>query len=336
MMNPEWQKRLCFFIDPKLKAFDRELWRNIVHDLETRGVSWVEELTAMPLNSELPLSYLLMSDTSLAPNIRKEDKSFVFGAANMSLFGKKDFAGKNYRVDSWSEWKAISSSFGALFKAAVNDVESKLLEDSLAFFKSLVRRDRKYNFQRVKSRLGEVEEALLRTLTLEEARVQLTKMTEEKTGSAFYLLPAPQVYAKFKACLPFQTAGEGWYLCWKDKDEKSAEALYLYSVLEEILNRSSHKKESNIELEDMQKILSELPLPVALFNQNNELALHNALFIQLNLTAKACLSLNDDEQFHRHEELYRAKKVFLNDKARVLFYFIPIKEFLGKSSSPSS
>lgn len=91
-MNREWIRRFSFFVDPQLKNADKELYRAIAHHLEREGIVWSEDLADLA-EASAPRSYFLLSDSALEPDVGESDKVFVVGGANMSFFGKKEFAG---------------------------------------------------------------------------------------------------------------------------------------------------------------------------------------------------------------------------------------------------
>ena len=94
-MNHNWAKRLHFYIDPKLKTFDKAFHKEITQKLDSFNIVWSEEFNQLASDKLLPNIFLLLSDTTLDPVIRDIDHTLIFGASNMSFFGKKEFEGHN-------------------------------------------------------------------------------------------------------------------------------------------------------------------------------------------------------------------------------------------------
>lgn len=334
-MNRDWIQRLPFFIDPNLRSSDKDLFKQITQDLEERQIEWVEELSRFERDSVLPSTFLLSSDTDLDPEIGDGDKTLIFGGSNMSIFGKKSFGGENHSINAFDDWKRFISSSQKVYGDNFRSAAQALLDESLAYFKSLLKGKDLLNLGEFEKGVSEIEEKLLGALTLEEVQEQLPKLSQEILGRSFSLLSEARAYGVDQKTLPLKRGGEFFYLSWDWQAQESL-PLRIYSLMEDILGRSIGESGGVGFLEDMQHILSELTLPIALFNPNLELVLHNASFLRLNLSAKNCLNLENDQQFNHEEELYRARRHSLKQSGYELFSFFPVREFLGGSSSPSS
>lgn len=333
-MKPDWQEKLPFFIDPKLRSFDKDLFRSVSLDLESKGIPWVEDLSLLPEPGLLSSTFLLVSDTTLEPSIRKEDKTLVFGSANMSIFGKREFSGENFFMNSEKDWKNFFARMPEIYGPGVDKAEADLLEQSLANFRSLVKRGAQRNFTAQASAFEILEEELFGALEMSHVWEVLPKLTKDLLGRSFELVTSGQAFGKGGKTLPFQAA-DSLFLWWEAEAEEEL-VLRLYSILEDILARDTGTAGKAGHLEDMQNIVSELPIPLALFNKNTELVLHNTAFIRLNLSAKNVLALQDGQQFNLDGELYRSKLEILPESDFFLYVFIPVREFLGQESSSSS
>lgn len=332
-MNPDWFKKLYFFIDPKIKSAEKELYRRISTDLESKNSNFVEDLSELEIDPLLPITYIISSDSAVDPLIRPFDKTLVVGEANMSIFGKREFSGENHPINSPMDWEKYLSNANDVYGKQLAFASESLIENSLGFFRKLVKRGKNFEFTKKDKDFSFLEEELLGALSIAEVAELLYKISRERFSTAIYLLNTAEVYRNFEQCLPFMPSGNR-YLCWEGDIDDSL-ILKVYSLVEDILGRASDEAAKTEHLEEMQEILSEIPVALALFDSNNELALHNARFARLNLSARKVLGLENDEQFSQNGELYRAYKRKL-DKGYELSTFLPVKEFLGDSSSPSS
>lgn len=333
-MNPKWVQRLLFFIDPKLRSFDKDLFKYVTQDIEEKGIFWTDDLSLVQRDLILPCTFILSSDTSLEPEIQSNDKTLVFGDSNMSIFGRRDFPGDNHVINSSQDWKRFNASIAGIYHKDFQEAAKHVFEESLSLFKMMVKRGNAFDFTEDTEKYSRFEEQVFGLLNLEQVKDALPKLSKELGAATFFLKEGPSCYGRGLKTLPLKGKLD-LYLCWKGEASESM-ALRIYSVIEDVLSREESEEEGAGSFEDMQIILSELPMPLALFDRNSELVLHNPKFINLNLSAKSALNFEDDEQFSHGGELYRAKRIPLTESGFLLFTFIPVKEFLGESASPSS
>lgn len=334
-MSPKWFGQFAFYIDPKFKSSDKELFRIVSYDLESLGAQLLEDPKAFA-NKKLPSIFLVSADSEPDFAIGPDDHTFVFGGANMSIFGKRDFPGKVQNIEGQIEWKDLFLNLGALLRADARAVEDELLAETMKNFKALVKRGKVFNFEEKIPGLEAFETELYAALERDDISEILSKHSREFQGASFALVDAPEAsQLDPNKMLPLKKGNEVAYLKYSGGPSDEMK-LRVYSALEDVLKR--HAPEANMEerFEDMEFIISDLPIPLALFNENQELALHNPAFVRLNLSVKQCLGLEDGRQFNHASELYRCSRRALEKSGFTLFTFLPVKEFLGESSAPSS
>lgn len=335
-MSPSWVQNLNFFLDPQLKNFDKEFYREIVQDFESLELDWTENLDELTQDDNLPNIFLLLSDTSTDPLIRESDHVLVFGSSNMSLFGKKEFKGVVSNINETADWKCFLESVPNLFAISFERALNSLVSESQVNLKNLSRVVSKSNLDGIKDQMREVEAELFGQPSFYQSIENAQRIAKDILGIDLFLLQAPNAYKTHKKILFAGVLDHNpIFLCWS-YGAKELETLWFYSLIEDLLEAASVKPKKETSLEDLQLILSDLPVALALFNSKDELILHNPMFFQLNLSSKQCLGLENGEQFTQSGELYRAQIIELEKQDSRLFYFIPIKEFLGESSSPSS
>ncbi|MBG60792.1 MAG: hypothetical protein CMJ16_10065 [Peredibacter sp.] len=335
-MSPNWVQNLKFFLDPQLKVFDKEFYREVVQDFESLALDWCENLDELTQDENLPNIFLLLSDTSTEPSVRESDHVLLFGSSNMSLFGKKEFEGVVRNINETADWKDFLESVSSLFANSFHKALNSLVSDSQKNLKKLSRVVSKSNMDRIEDQIQEVEAELFGQPSFYQSVESAQRIAKDFLGIEVSLLQAPSAYKSHKnILLAGMLDGNPIFLCWSYHD-KELETLWFFSLIEDLLEAASIKLKKETSLEDLQIILSDLPVALALFNKKDELILHNPMFFQLNLSSKQCLGLENGEQFTQSGELYRAQIIELEKQDSRLFYFIPIKEFLGESSSPSS
>ncbi|MBC76427.1 MAG: hypothetical protein CME64_10470 [Halobacteriovoraceae bacterium] len=335
-MSPSWNNNLRFFLDPQLKLFDREFYRVIVQDLESYGINWSEGIDEVMQDEHLPNVFLLLSDTNVEPTIREMDHVLLFGTSNMSLFGKKEFNGVVANINEVQEWTDFIESISTKFKQSYENAFNSLMLKSDALLKTISKEVNKTKSILNTTKMDALELELLGQPSFQQCVESVERVAKEVLGIEVSILPAPKAYSRFdKSLFVGGLDSNALFLCW-NHDGLEVETLWLYSIIEDIIETPSSSSKKETSLDDMQLILSDMPVALALFNKNDELLLHNPLFFQLNLGSKQCLSLENSEQFTQNGELYRTQIVELEKQKSKLFYFIPIKEFLGESSSPSS
>lgn len=334
-MSLDWRGRLSFYIDPKLRSLDKELFRAVIQTLEDSGSTWSEREEEMERDPVLPATYFLSADSSFSPTLRPGDKVLLVGAENMSIFGKREFNGQELRIRSAKDWKRFYKGLEKTYSAAFEAAEKDLIRLGQDEFKRLLKKAASFSFEK-SSAMQELEEDLLGELTFEDVRARLPKATEEILGASYFALSAPQAWGSELSLLPFTAKRtDSFFLAWEG-EPKAQECLWIYSLLEDIAAREFGPSLQDGKWEDVQTVISDLPLPLALFNKRDELVLHNALFIKLNLSAKSCLALEDEAQFNHEKELYRTKRQKLEAGDYELFTFFPVGEFLGAKASSSS
>ncbi len=215
-------------------------------------------------------------------------------------------------------------------------MEEELLNSALKNFKALVKRGKTFDFESKAPELEDFETEIYSALERDDISDILSRHSKGFMGASFALLEAPSASAQDpRGLLPLKRGEDIVFLKYAGapKDEM---ILKVYSALEDVYKRQA--PESNIEgrFEDMEFVISGLPIPLALFNRQQELALHNPAFVKLNLSVKNCLALEDGRQFNQQGELYRCSRKRLKRSDYELFTFLPVKEFLGESSTPSS
>lgn len=334
-MNKKWYRQFAFYIDPKFKSSDKELFRIVSADLESLGANLFDDASEK-LNSKLPSIFLVNSDSETDFHIKDHDHTFVFGGANMSIFGQKQFPGRAQSIENASDWGELFKRLDELFFKDCEALERELIDSALKNFKLLVKRGKTFDFGRQIPEFEEFQADLYSALERDDIAEILSRHSRGFKGASFTLLEAPIASSlETNDLLPLKRGEEILFL--KYAGEPSDEMiLKVYSSLEDVFKRQAPETNMEGKFEDMEFIISDLPIPLALFNQHQELALHNPAFVRLNLSVKNCLALEDGKQFNHRGELYRSARKALDKSGFELFTFLPVKEFLGQSSAPSS
>lgn len=124
---------------------------------------------------------------------------------------------------------------------------------------------------------------------------------------------------------PIHHNNSTFYLLKHGKDEKKDFYQLMASLISKLSLVNHDSKEGIVDKKRAQtntKMLNDLGVPLALFNQDQELILYNQQFTKMGLTSDQCFSIENDSIFERKGQHYKVvKKSFYQEENYLLIIF---------------
>jgi len=114
--------------------------------------------------------------------------------------------------------------------------------------------------------------------------------------------------------------------------------IFFIRMINEFLKRLSNKEKNEKNNDILEKTLSLIPYPLALFGQNNELILYNSKFLQMNILPSICTRLGHEEKYEHDGLFYKIyRKEFNFENENYVYYsFVSDKDVLDKTDKKIS
>ncbi|OFZ24043.1 MAG: hypothetical protein A2202_07615 [Bdellovibrionales bacterium RIFOXYA1_FULL_36_14] len=114
--------------------------------------------------------------------------------------------------------------------------------------------------------------------------------------------------------------------------------IFFIRMINEFIKRLLNKEKSEKNNDILEKTLSLIPYPLALFGQNNELILYNSKFLQMNILPSVCTRLGHEEKYEHDGLFYKIyRKEFNCENENYVYYsFVSDKEVLEKTDKKIS
>jgi signal transduction histidine kinase len=330
MINTSWFKHFPVYIDIKLKQFDNSLFQNINIYLKEKNFEISE-------NENVKNNFYQTLKVVLKEN--KDPKAIVinFKESNMNLFVEvSEVMGD--KIGSFSTFE----EFKGAFSIYLNDLSNFIENQESSLYKKKLKKLKSLGSTKF---INSSELELLELDYLDRFEVALYQIIQINNLSPFldsfnktedikvYLFEPDELRDDDELAFPLNFENGlrfiGFVGC------SSYLALNLYAAFSNALKRIEQKNSKLTAYKEFDDLFSKLDIPLAVFDKDQNLILHNNLFIGLNLSAKKCFGFKVNEQVTIENDIYKVQKIVDSSKNLVHLNFIPVNEVLG-SHAPSS
>jgi hypothetical protein len=330
MINNSWFKHFPIYVDIKLKQFDHSLYQNINYFLKDKKFEASESETFKdPFYKPLKIVYLSNEDKSVSVIHFKE--------SNMNLF-TEDAEILGERLGTFSNFEQFKSVFITYEKeilSFIQKLESKLYKKTLKDLKNLsstkVLNEMELSSDEAEF-LDRFELELYQVIQKNELPSFLETFNKNQQTKIFLFEPDEAQVVK-RTIFPISDGGKLKFIGFEKCSDRLA--LNIYASYSNAIKRIEQKDSKLIAFKQFDELFSKLDIPIAVFDSDQNLILHNNLFIRLNLSAKKCFSFKINEQVTIENDIYKVQKIVESEKNLVHLNFIPVNEVLG-SHNPSS
>ena len=343
MLENKWNRHIDVAFDPLIKQADSDLFG----ELE----SYFEQLNFNKKDFEQFQSHDSFQKIVIFSSKRFELNSDIFESTdsiyleyqenNMSLFSQEKKTidlNLHLKFTNFHEFHNLISIVNLYLE---NKVQTNIKEIYQIAEKNLKKMTSTSKLKEIEIKpalnnlLEEFEQDLFNCNSLETIKEKL-EFQSKKIKQKIQLLTTDEVYLVNDLIIPVNFKDNLYYIAF-EKDRLNMDLVpFLFQSIYHALKRLSIKEVKVDILGDLEEIFSAIEIPIAIFDNDLDLILHNNKFIKLNLSAKKCFSLIENDQISIDKDVYKIKRTQIEDKNYEIFYFIPVKEVLGASSKPTS
>jgi len=343
-MNSLWNSKINVFLDPLLKQADKDIYLFVHQQFSSLSYNIYDSLDEKRafqnslLNIYIYPTSRLSADESIT--FSDEDIFIEYQDGNLFLFGEQE-SNVNPQLEltfrSLEEWDSICTYIHIYFQNRVSSASDDLLQKSFKQMNSIASAK---TFK--ETHLSDEDKHFL--MVFEEKAYlcsSLRKIKDLVNGNQFEelenysILKSPDLYQKklssFLALTPEEE--NPFYLT---ANEAGPLFIYLFEILFSSIQRFNIYTSEQSSFNEWGGIFNKIPIPISIFTRDQQLLLHNSLFVKLNLSAKECFLLKDDEQFTLEDTVYQIKKNEMPELGIVQVNFLPMKKAEGKNAERSS
>jgi len=325
----KWISEIDIYFDTRLVSSNALLESKLREAFESRGFNELLSLGEEKETRHLRV-YVLSTETEIELERRVGDCLIHIESSNTNLFSSHSDLQHDALISTEADIPQALNLLEEVLENKIIKITNDIIEFSQDFFKKLVQKKKiqSYNFSKFSDKYDKILEEIVSCLEMRELESKIEKITQTYLSQPFSICHSLEAYLEdYTHLIPFQIKDDVYFLTWDKNETYSLEkSLVVYNALSQFAQRL----EGNVlRLEygnDYQSIINAIPFPIALFDEKGELSLHNAKFVNLNLTAKRCVNLNDNEQLTLKDELYKVYKI-ANEEA-TLFYFARVQDFI--------
>tara|TARA_B100001971_G_scaffold215195_1_gene260363 strand:+ start:194120 stop:195739 length:1620 start_codon:yes stop_codon:yes gene_type:complete len=332
-----WIKNIEVYFDGRLQSANTEIETLLKDEFTILGHEKI-----LPLDeyrSTHALKILVISSENpkqFEPNAN--EFHILIESTNTNLFDFNEHKNIQAKISRKDDLEPVLNDLYLRIASQIEKIEVDLLNYSQDFFKKIVQKKKidSYDFKKFANKYDSLLVEIISCLDMKELMGKIEKITQAHLNCKFSLCDSFTAYSlDLSHLIPFKIKDDLYFLTWDvNQDYTIEKALYTYNAVEQF----SKRLESNVlRIEygnDYQTIINAVPFPFVLFDEAGVLTLHNAKFVNLNLTAKKCLKLKDNEQVTLRNELYKVHK--LSDGGVTLFYFVRVKDFIEDDTHTDS
>lgn len=355
-MKESWYASIPCYIDPQIK--DKQLLINLKDEI---GLFNVQSSTEI-LQSNGQLLPLVITEKTNISQFEKINSNIIFISESApSFFDTFEMVKKDNHFEISAE----------IDKNSFKDLVSFIYHLDIFHLQQLniknAKKSLRYLAQRVKSLYGQLlesnvmprdirdllidlvdlEELVFSSVNFDQAQKQIGVFLGEKKIRAkveFYLESKvfDSLQVEFDFFLPLSVGEQTNFFIAINSNGIEREELFaykIYQIYSEYLNKYIQEKKYDISATSMwENIYSSFPYPIALFNRKGNLIKHNALFINLALTAKDCLKLKDKEKMTIDTKTFEVNvsEVNVENEECLVFVFYSNSDLTEKDLMPTN
>lgn len=335
MSASSWFRHVYFNLDASIKSHDKDLYHFIYSLIEAEGFRVVEDASESgPSFFSVKVVFMSEDERSLKT---ESDIILKFSEKNMNLFSAKDHSEGISFYDEKDFNEALSLT-KYLVKQRIDVCNREIFNKGLQNLKK----------RTTPKKLNEIQLTRNQVKIIDEFETQIYKQLDfnginnvldhfrKILGRHYKVVDPSDIYINPKN--DFFTFGDekSLKILLMEGEDNSNFDLSVYNIISESSKRFKIKESGRAILLELEEIFSKLNIPIAIFNKEEQIVLHNAHFVNLNISAKKAFSLKVNDQVTIEKEVYKVQKVFLTDGQLVHINFIPVRQVLGKTNNPSS
>ena len=256
----------------------------------------------------------------------------------MSLFEEEESKNKPFQTfGSIDEFYKALNSYVQIVDDEIKKREEKIFKETLKELKkdSSPKQLNLYEFSQQDQMIVEDFELELFQIIDKEALENFIDVYNKKTDFGLSLIHPSDISSHQKEILyPIIIDARLYLLAFRDC--KASIAITIYGAFSSAVERITLKDKKIQGVKELDNLFSKLDIPLAIFDLDQNLVLHNDLFIKLNLSAKECFGFKINEQITIDSDIFKIQKILNTENNLLHLNFIPVNEVLGSSDSPSS
>ncbi len=329
--NSSWFSKFRIIIDSNFKTKENELFHSIQAFLNANKFT---------ITGEEEKNTLSPFDVYITIHGNEVEMSFnlSFKEKNMSLFQEEESRFKP--LETFGNLDEFTKSFNTyiqLIKIEIEARETKIFKDTLKTLKkdSSTKQLNTFEYNEQDQKIIEDFELELFKLIDKESLANFVESYNKKVNFDLFLIhPKDIKNEELEICYPLVIDSNLFILAFNKCTTSTA--ISIYGAFSSAVERISLKDEKNQGVKELDNLFSKLDIPLAIFDLDQNLVLHNDLFIKLNLSAKECFGFKINEQITIDSDIYKVQKILNSENNLLHLNFIPVNEVLGSSDSPSS
>jgi hypothetical protein len=339
-----WNKKFLVFLDPLIKQLDLDLFNCIHSQLDKLNFSITSNVEETLNHNDLKSIFIINQTRRQSDPVLFNDSSksiFIeFLNANMSLFeSSRDDLQIDYHLQFKDEkdfnncLSILSYYLSSLTKKFEDDLfkKSEIVLKQISQIKTL-------NENPLKGQdlllIEKIEQDIYSATDFSELIETLDNI--DKVHDYTLKINPPYEVNLEQEYLPLKFENQLYFLTFDHNSPSKYLLAYIYQIIYMALIRLESKK-TNIEiLENLEQIFTQISIPIVVFDKDQQLILHNELFINLNISAKKCFSLEANEQITINNNIFKVQKIKIKDVEHIQLNFIPVNEVLGSRENPTS
>lgn len=337
MQKENWFSLVYALVDSSIKGIDKDLYQFVINQFQKRNFSIVEEIRDQ---RGLLTIKVIPADNSKRTVSLDTDITIILADNNMSLFaGSEPIEDDCFSFIDERDFFDIMNIIREYIDKKIEVENSKIQEISITNFKRMSSpkkfKDKKINKNQIKL-LENYEKNIYQALERNEFNFVLDGI-KDKINKELVVITSFEIFKEnYELYFPLSWEEEQEFLAFCDSNDASLLDLYIYQILVDAASRLQIKRDGLDVLNELEEVFSKINIPIAVFDKKQDLVLHNAEFVNLNISAKKVMNLKVNDQVTLGKEVYKVQKVFFNDGDYIHINFIPVREFLGQTGKPSS
>lgn len=345
MEKTKWKKFNPVFLDPMIKNADQDLYYKIESYFSGKEYDLFSSLKdCLQVKSLFPIILFSSKRYEMEMDFFKNPSAFYieYSESNMSLFSTDDIKlNLDYyqKIKNEVDFEHTLQLVKVYQSFKVSEVKNEIFNKALTYLKK----------NSTTKQLKEKELSQGESLFIEEFENDIFQFSRlslfldyidqfnKKSEIKINVYTAPEVFSKELDLLPLEYKHSVLFLEIKiDKPSKEHLIPYLYETIFHCISRLTLNEVKAEILNELEDIFQKVEIPVAVFDKNQDLTLHNNHFIGLNLSAKKCFTFTENDQITIEKKVFKVSRINMNNGEYIQFNFLPVKEVLEVSSSPSS
>lgn len=336
-----WKNNLQIYLDQALKSSHKEIYTELESLLSQMGVQVVFDKTELR-QVQLPIIFFL-SPQSLpdfaAFSVGLDHYIVKIESSNLDMFETQSSTQNFFTLNDVGGVVNLLDDLLAMIKLQINFKANELMAISNKNIKQIFS---KKNIEHISSwnvwqQVQDFERLVYAINDSKALKDFLNNELSFFSQNGLKLLSLAEFLATANTThflvLPIDHEVE-LFLTWEKQTSEFAVMLF-YGVLFQTLANQSLLGESRHLKKRLEKVLSQLPVALVVFDQEGEVIIHNGDFLQLGLSFKQCDQLENKEQITLGNHIFRVLKRKVENN-QIEMMFLPVDDFLVENKNISS